>query len=121
MQPTQITPTADKIEITISGIEYSIERTLFEAWLTDSDGIVRHGEDMATLEEYWEFFSKVNDTPAKEHIGYFLRSAAGKGDLLRINKAVAMDMLMSYLSNEGLEALKAYNTAYYEYMIYYAS
>lgn len=121
MQPTTIQLNADKIEMTISGIEYSIERTLFEAWLTDADGIVRNGEDMATLEEYWEFFSNVNDTPAKEHIGYFLRSTASKGDLLRINKAVAMDTLMKYLSNEGLIALKAYNQAYHEYIEYYAS
>lgn len=125
MQPTTIQLTADKIEMTISGIEYSIERTLFEDWLTEGTGIVTSfigdKETTDTLDEYWALTKEVNDTDAKAHIGEFLASNEGKGDLLRINKAATMEVLMSYLPMDGLEALRAYNQAYHEYMEYYAS
>lgn len=91
MQPTTIQLNADKIDLTISGIDYSIDRALFEQWLTDDNGCLdvgidsggEHYPNVITMEQYWLETAEINDTMAKLHIGQYCEQPHIKLDIER--------------------------------------
>lgn len=113
---TTITAT---IEHNGTEVEYEMTRNSFEHWLTEGTGQVTYNSDTATLNEYWAWTKEVNDTHAKEHIGYYIKAKKSTDFDMIYKHTVLLDAISAVPDTEQriaiTNALRIWNDAKTEY------